>query len=918
MSSRLRGSSSIKDGSKVTSYSKEHLHDDREDLSMKSYKNGTNRYHFGMVRQQQNDEVRRNGRDNREHFDDDADVLYKKSRDHFGAWDMKDIVQDERLGSRKQPDRFEDSRLTNGRSKNDAGRQDRYDDHGTALLSRDDRGKTGYIDQEQSQKSKKKDSWDGSDTKVSSKLHRSRNNQGKDDPPKIDERDLLLREIENLAVDGRSPDRRIRAMIERFKSREEEKLKSRKDRESLSPEKEEYRSKSANRGDTRIDHENSVNDRGSRIQKDDREDERRTEKSKIRDLDRNEHEENGRNRSVDRRDEKFNDSILDKNEDSRRNDSFRPKNDTYGSDKSHRRSREVEDDPPRRKDSPKRKSYAYEGNPENFDVRIQRYERTLLEPRRDLDSPKRVPLKDADADLGRKESFKDHDRRVTRKSSFKSDDAKKSRESSLNRKTSFKNQENDLYRNNSFKSPDTEKKYFGKDTEHVSRKSSFKEPGYEAGKKNSFKEQNSDYGRISSKNRDDDEERKNSFKGHTAGVSRITFKKPDGESTRIHSYKDQDPEVGRVNFRHHSNDVGRKNSFKEKTVEFGGISYKNHDDDGDTDRRTTYKNQDNEPSKGSYRSLDDSRRKPSPNGRYVEFGTVSYHTHEDETPASPPNDHDLERKSSFKETDSSAKRRVSPRSKSHDSFDRRSDRHSRPLTPPKRNESELYREDSKDREDFDAKCWHESNRVFAVKYLRENSKHRSNPEGHSEIERDPSPETMGLEYREKNHSSEGFGEEIESAKQRNEYSSNANSYSLGDTEQSQDPVDSRYSSTRERNGATIIRIRTNPETPIERRRRRRPVQELQVGRRRRYDAGDEEDTEDEDEDEDEDGHHHHRQRSSRADGCFTSPRGGVHPTPSRRVWNYREGVWHFHESIAFDQSFMVQKREAIFINRWRR
>lgn len=82
-------------------------------------------------------------------------------------------------------------------------------------------------------------------------------------------------------------------------------------------------------------------------------------------------------------------------------------------------------------------------------------------------------------------------------------------------------------------------------------------------------------------------------------------------------------------------------------------------------------------------------------------------------------------------------------------------------------------------------------------------------------------------------------------------------------------------------------------------------------RRRKY-----EDDEDSDEDEEVD----HRRRTRR-DGGILPTRGGDDAggaTPSRTIWNYREGVWHFHESIAFDRSFMVQRREAIFINRWRR
>ncbi|XP_076753220.1 four and a half LIM domains protein limpet isoform X9 [Xylocopa sonorina] len=841
--SRLRGSQTIKDGSKTvtpSSYPREHFHDEQEDRpAFASYKNGSNRYHFGMTRQR-NDEPSNNGRNCTGHANEDPDLLYKKSKQHFGAWDIKDIVQEEGYRSKKQTDRFaEDPRLTNGRATNEPARQDRYEDHEEAL-SRDDRGRTGSIDREQT----------GS--------HRSRlprtKNESKEESQNRDEREQLLRDIENLNVEEKSPDRGIRAMIERFKSREEEKLKSRQECNSLCPEREEYRSKNGGRGIDRID----VNDRDrERMQKEDREDERRSGRPKPRELERFGQEESARSRSTDRRAEKFNDAYTDK------------KIASYGEEKSHRRHREVEDDATWRKDSPKRRSYVYDGNPEDFDVRLQRYERALVEPRRDPE-PRRVSLKDSNADLGRKESFKQHDRQVTRKSSFKTGgDAKKShsrdRESSLGRKTSFKDQENDLYRKNSFHSQEVDKKYFGSDPEHVSRKSSFKDQGY-AGRKNPSKEQSSDYGRISSRNRNDEEERKRSLKGHTDGVSRITFKEHDADSTRIHSYKDQESDVGRVSFKDHTCDVGRKNSFKEKIVEFGGISYKDHEDDAE--QKSGYNVQDNGPSKVSFRGFDEPRRRRSPNSRYVEFASVSVQCQEDEGRGSPPTndqDYDSERKGTFKERDSLSKRRGSPRSKSYEVEDKRAGRHSRPLTPPKREEPEC-REEPKDREEFDSKSWHENNRIFAVKYLRENTRYRTNPEGRSEIERDPSPEMGMVEYGGRKHSNEGFGNEIEDAKQS---CAKPEPYNYG----SGDHV-------RDRNGATIIRIRSSPETAVERRRRRRPVQDVHAGRRRRYEPEDEEES---DEDEEDD----HRQRGgSRGDGF--APGRGV-PTPSRRVWNYREG-----------------------------
>nr|XP_034186104.1 trichohyalin isoform X1 [Osmia lignaria] len=792
--SRLRGSgsSTTKEGTKINSYHKDHFRDEQEDEAVKSCKNGTNRYHFGM---QQRDEER-NARNHREHSNEDPDLLYKKSKQHFGAWDIKDIVQDESQRSRKLNDRPEESRLTNGRSKNHFSKLDRYEDE---VVSRDDRARTGSIDRDQtgSYRSRKKDGWDHSDSKTP-KYSRSRNDV-KLDSQRNDERDLLLKEIESLTVDGRSPDRRIRAMIERFKCREEDKLKSRMDHDSLSPDREDYRPKTGIRDEDR----NKI-----RIQKEDREDDRRSTRSKARETEKFDREEN-RSRSIDRRTEKFNDN---------------PKLFSDNLEKNHqRRSKEPEEDHPRVRDSPKRRSYVYDGNPEDFDVRIQRYERAVVEPRRELESSRRVSLKDSEGELGRKESFKDHDRQVSRKSSFKSNDSKKShsrdRESNSTRKTSFKDQENDLYRKNSFKAQDNERKYLEKNPEHVSRKSSFKDQLQDTGRKNSSKD--SDYGRISSKNRIDEDERKRSFKGHADGVSRITFKEHDAESARYQPCKEQDSDIGRVSFKDRSNELSRKNSLKEKTVEFAGISYKDHEDD-----------EDGESSKVSF-------RRHSPNGRYVEFGTVSYQNHEDESPAGNERDCDLER------DPETSKRRCSPRSKSHEMLEKRPGRHSRPLTPPKR-------DDSKDREEFNSKCWHESNRIFASKYLRENSKYRANPDGRSEIERDPSPEVYE-----------------EDAERREQRCTKLEPYNFGGEDRPRD-VDTR-------NGATIIRIRSSPDTTVERRRRRRPVQDSYAGRRRRYEMEEEEDTDEEEED---------RQRSTRADDS-TMARGVS--TPSRRVWNYREG-----------------------------
>ena len=342
--------------------------------------------------------------------------------------------------------------------------------------------------------------------------------------------------------------------------------------------------------------------------------------------------------------------------------------------------------------------------------------------------------------------------------------------------------------------------------------------------------------------------------------------------------------------------MGRKNSLKEKSVEFGGISYRDHDDEAD-------------PRSSAGRDNEAARRRRSPNGRYVEFGGVSFQSEADDSEASPSNE--PSRGWPKERGDTSRRRGGSSRGKNREEgdSDKRSDRHSRPLTPPKREGGE----------EFDSKAWHESNRIFAANYIRENSRYRANPEGRSEIDRDPSPE-LGIQQPRDNriHRScleDGSNELEEGSKARRKSEESPRAYALGRNGEhpGRDGDASRYaSSTHEgRNGATIIRIRSSPETGVERRRRRRLAQDAYAGRRRRCeDPGeDEEDSEEEDEEGDD-------RRGGSRDDRFIPGRGVS--TPSRRVWNYREGVWHFHESIAFDRSFMVQKREAIFINRWRR
>jgi hypothetical protein len=855
-----------------------------------------------MVRQHDDNKAERNGREcaHKDEARDEkhnADLFYRKSREHFGSWEIKDTVEEDARRSRRQED--EDARLTNGKfrrepAKLDKSQQDRleYRDEGyVGSLPREDRPRGESVEREVngSHKPRKREPWE-EDAEARDRSRTSKADRNKDDKDTVqpvDERDILLKEIENLATDGsQSPDRRIQAMIERLKLREESKLRSRREHGSTSPEKEAH---GRVRNELRSPVGDHSLDRGGRRLKD-------------------EEDATRRDRSADRGPRSTERSNEDRNE-PRRDDSFRKRSDTYNADvKSHRRkSREDEEDHSRsRADNSKRRSYAYDGSPEDFDVRIQKYDRALPETRRDLDrsSPRRISPKDSS--LGRRESLKEHDREpVTKKSSFRVESkratSKDRGDSALIRKTSLKDQDNDSYKRHIPMKSQHESsegiRYFGKDQEELSRKDSMKDAkaNAEVGRKGSyFKIPDDEFGRILLKDQRDDAERKISAKEHASGVSRIVLRNFDDESNRNNSFKN-------------TSDSGRKNSFKEKNVEFGGISYKDRDGDSDK-RKNSFKDKEEDFGRACYQDYENNIDRKTANDRYIEFGKISFKTQDDELRTVSPfkaEDHEtVARASSFKERDVSSKRRSSLRNRGREVFDGKPDsHHARPLSPLNRDEPELpCREDDsiKDTKDFCSKAWHESNRTFSVKYLREHGKVRNAAEGRLEAspERGYSiPQDTRADAIEANNPEEDrFG-------------------SRGRI----DPVDGgspRFSSTRDRNGTTIIRICSSedPAESAERRRRHRPAQEASamVRRRRHEDENDYEDSEDEAED---------HWRRTRRNGGLLSGRGGGDAggaTPSRTIWNYREGVWHFHESIAFDRSFMVQKREAIFINRWRR
>lgn len=923
MTSRLRGPSAVKDTPRAASFAKDLVHRNEPEVhSGRSCKNGErgNRYHFGMSKQHDN-KIERNGREynkNAQTEENNADLLYKKSRQHFGSWDIKNIVQDDTRKSKKQD--LEDTQLTNGKFRTEpvSAKLDKshdrpeYRDEGyVGSLPRDSRQRGESVEREPngSHKSRIRESWE-EEVESRNRGRRSKISRNNDSTQPVDERDILLKEIENLATDGsQSPDRRIQAMIERLKSREETKLRSKREQRSASSEKEGHSTaKSDGRSDLRspiIDHplDNLSNDRGRKL-KDDGDEPRRPSESKLRGKPDREVDASRRDRSTDRKSR----STERRNEtrEPRRDDSFRKTSDTYNTERNYRR-RSIEDEhnhPRSRDNSSKRRSYTYEGSPENFDIRIQRYDRAIVEPRRDLDrnSPRRgSPRRNSfrEPNLVKKESLKECDREpIIKKNSFKAESkratSKDRGESNLNRRTSFKDQDNDEDQNNSYKrhlsknQHETSSRYFGKDQEDACQ-DPFKDVNADINKKGFLKMRDSDFNRTFLKDQNDNAERKVSSMEQAGGVSRIILRNIDDESNKNNSFKN-------VN-----EDFGKKNSFKEKNAELCEISYKDRESNSER-RKNSFKGDDKEFGRTSYHDYENNIDRKTANNRYIEFGKISFKTEDDELNISSPFKEDdneaVVRTNSFKEHDTSSKRRTSLGNRDHEV--KKSDRANlRALSPLKKDELESNARDSKD---FCAKSWYESNRMFSAKYLRDHSKLRSTPEGRLDVEVSPDRGFSILQ--------DTRGSTVDTSTNDPE----ENRFETRGKIDSGNSESPRFSSTRDRNGATIIRIRSSedPGSAAERRRRRRPAQEICAMRRRKY----EDDDEDSDEDEEED-----RWRRTRRDGGILPGRGGSDAsgaTPSRTVWNYREGVWHFHESIAFDRSFMVQRREAIFINRWRR
>ncbi|XP_066602067.1 uncharacterized protein [Prorops nasuta] len=295
--------------------------------------------------------------------------------------------------------------------------------------------------------------------------------------------------------------------------------------------------------------------------------------------------------------------------------------------------------------------------------------------------------------------------------------------------------------------------------------------------------------RDSLKNRDISPE-KIHLKSPEVDVIRVSLRHGDMESSRSNNYKNHAKPGSRVSFREveeaeQDSGAGRKHSFKSGDGEVTRVSFKIVQENGEGHgRRRSSKDQNDE----------------------VELGRVS------------------EKYGNG--------RQAGPRGKGREEW--RSDRHSRPLTPPYENISNYSKN----------KSWHESNKVFASKYLQENSKitREMSPIGYPEV-------PVGEQQHE-----EADGRRVTSRVNVDDEESNSNIL------------------TSERNGSTIIRIRASPEE-----RRCRPSQEVVPVLGRRSSLQDENVVDEEEEEE-------------RAGNDRTrNPGRSAGLAPSRRLWNYREG-----------------------------
>nr|XP_046492683.1 uncharacterized protein LOC124224672 isoform X2 [Neodiprion pinetum] len=351
--------------------------------------------------------------------DEDPDLLYKRSRDHFGTWNIHDIIGERDVGPKvdrkSRLDLFksngveqkERKKLSNGKSRvkhSSPDLDDAGDDH---HVERKWRGKSRSPDLERDRHKLNKTN----NLRDNPRPRRERSSINS--PDRQDDRvgghrpshRALLREIENLGTSrgGESPERsterryggnpspenrdndKIRQLINRFKTNEIQ--------EPL------WAGRKSEQGQrSPIGRENGAKLYQAKVRSSSRE---RHDEWQNGDKYEDEQVEVPSFRSPERR-SGTNGDYRESND-----AGFRKRSDTYSLERSGRQRAREQDEKPK-ESSGKRRSHVYSGSPEKFDVQIQRYERALPGPRKD-------------PELGRKNSHSGREREpeVRRRSSLK-------------------------------------------------------------------------------------------------------------------------------------------------------------------------------------------------------------------------------------------------------------------------------------------------------------------------------------------------------------------------------------------------------------------------------------------------------------------------------------------------------------------
>lgn len=366
--------------------------------------------------------------------------------------------------------------------------------------------------------------------------------------------------------------------------------------------------------------------------------------------------------------------------------------------------------------------------------------------------------------------------------------------------------------------------------------------------------------------RDSDLSRKSSFGDHEYGLSRKSS----------------------VDDRHRSRDVqsSKKLSHKHRDTEFAGRGSSEDRDREQVSRKSSFRNRDSSSSRKSSltnRNMSDNGAINNNNGGYNGLHNNGSHHADNRADRSG---------SSRRDRDPSITRRRSSRSnvdddEDHDSSSWKNDRHSRPLTPPTSLEDIETHDDSRDRGSTIGAS-SSSKRRFAnnkdeltQKYVLDRNDYRGKAhEADVGRERDRFSSATRRVV-----SSRSFNES------RKDDSSRISRIDGGNKPLTRDPLVDRKDprdegrnsdfSTIERNGTTVIRIRTNSESPVghveARSRRRTSHQEFGPARYRKY--------EDEAEDEDEDDETFDRDNQRRVDSSWRNYKVG-----QRRHWSHQDEV----------------------------